>query len=47
LSCCWSCCLLSCCCWWSMLIRTDARLWIVRVFIGIQVFLELAQLFIV
>jgi hypothetical protein len=47
LSCCWSCCLLSCCCWWSMLIRTDARLWIIRVFIGIQVFLELAQLCIV
>ena len=46
-SCCWSCCLLSCCCWWSMLIRTDARLWIIRVFIGIQVFLELAQLCIV
>jgi hypothetical protein len=47
LSCCWSCCLLSCCCWWSMLIRTDARLWIIRVFIGIPVFLKLAQLSIV
>ncbi len=30
-----------------LLIRTDARLWIIRVFIGIQVFLELAQLCIV
>jgi hypothetical protein len=37
----------ACCCWWSMLIRTDARLWIIRVFIGIQVFLKLAQLSIV
>jgi hypothetical protein len=50
-TCCWgcwlSCCLLSCCCWCGMLIRTDARLWVIRVFIGIPVFLKLAQLSIV